>query len=435
MPANPVGPPARPPGESAVPGKPTRTTEGKPADGLGENLRTLGSDLAGWLGLSKVQSMAERIQATFEKTAKVVEQINLRQGQPKPAGDKPSDALAKPKQPGSLMEALEAMRGKAFTGDEKLDTHLQHDEFMRDSWSLAKKLPGGMGANIPGQFSVPASKIPSSVIGPQAGAGVTGPAAGAGAGAGAVAGPAAAGAGASKVVGPAIAGAEGGAAGAIASIAAAAGPAAIAIGGFTIALAAGAFVVKKAFDALSAEVGKLQEYSAPVAAAQGRNEVRSEMSLIRRGEEIGPQLGKFADDMGKLQEAQAEVWTQMLKVLLQIYEACRPIVEVLTKLLQMVASGIEITKAGFDYMAALTTLTNEDNLKAASEMLAGMTKMGAILYQMSDEFGDDGSGMDPMLAKLMDSWGFPGKPPGRPPGRRAAPPRGPAGLPGGAMGF
>lgn len=400
MPSNPVGPPARQPGESAVPGKPAKKDGGKELDDpVGDQLRKVGKDLLAWIGLDKIADIGSRMKDTFEGVRDLVRELG--QKATIPDEPRPSSVPSVPRPEPDAPRAPQPPRTPSVppANDDRRLTPSVPPRSPTLGSELAKPV-----AHWPRETPGPPTATPSRVVGPPAGA--------------------------ARVVGPA-AGGEG-AAGAIASITAAVGPAAIAIGAFTVAAVAGGFAIKKAFDALSAEVGKLQNYSAPVAAAQGRNEVRAEMSLVRRGEEIGPQLGKFADDMGKFQEAQAEFYTQILKVLLLGYEAVRPVVDVLTRMIQLSASGVEINKAGFDsVVAALTVGNRADDFKAAADMAKALTKFGAILERLNDESGG-GDSIDPLMTQLLSGFGpmpgGPSAPAGSPRSRRPLPPFTPPGL-------
>ncbi len=155
--------------------------------------------------------------------------------------------------------------------------------------------------------------------------------------------------------GGAVAGAPGAAgAGALAAESIAAlGPIAAVVGGFAIAIG-GAVVATKAYvDALSAGAQSIRHLSPDVAGANAENEVGQTFAMLRRADEVGPQLGGFQRDMGKLDEAMADVWTEILKVLTKIYDDNKDIMEGVTTGVKIVGEVVPVVGEQIDVLMAL----------------------------------------------------------------------------------
>lgn len=375
MPTDLTGPPARANGESAVPAKRDTPNQGKEAS----EIKSLTSDLLGWLGLGKLATLASRIQDTFEKTEKVIARIRAEQdriGPTKPLTQKPEPSWL--------------ATGAKPTDDQEFDRFIKNAEFNNqlnspEAWEAYKRMPEGKPTWRPPVYEKPDAPPLSVMSKPVTPSVAAGPAAGEAAGATAAAGTAGASEGLATIV------------------AVASNPLTIALATVTGAVVASGIAFKKLTDTLSAEVKKLENFSGPVAAAQARSEMRNDMAMIRRGEQIGPQLARFQNDMSRWNEAMADVWTRILKVLIDIYEGVRPVVQLLTGMLKLVESGIEVTEASIEMVAAQFTATNKDNLIAARDMAAATAKVGTVL---KEAFGEETTtSIDPVLANLLASWG------------------------------
>lgn len=371
-PATVQGPPARAEGASAVPSPRARQKDDSQDLGrLSNSIRTLGKDLTEWLGLDRLANLAERVKRTIDNVRDVIDAS--RPAARESAPDLPAPRPAAPTRPGNTAPTQSAptrpVGGPA-------PPH------------LPPLVPGKPTHQAPAGAAPPIAKLPTPpVVGPPAAA--------------------------SGVVGPAAGATSEAAAASLSGLAAAAGPAAIAVAGFAVAVGAAALVAKLAFDALKAEVRKLEGYSAPVAASTARNELRNEMSLLRRGEEIGPQLAKFSDDMGQWNEASAELWTQILKVILEFYKEVRPAVEFARKLVELTAAGTEMAVILRDEIRDMFDLTRDDRAKNAAAMQKALGKISRIL-----EGRDEAAGfVDPHLQAFLGQFGF-GMPAGGAGGRR-----------------
>lgn len=223
-------------------------------------------------------------------------------------------------------------------------------------------------------------------------------AAGAAAGAGVRAGAGAAASSASVAsAGGAAAGAGTGAA--LAGLAAAAGPAAIAVGAVAVAAAGTAIVLKSLHDAFKTEAERLEGLSPEISAASAQADLRAEMADMRRAQQIGPQLGNFTDDMSRMQTAMADLWTQVLKILLDIYEAVRPLIDLATKGVESAAIMLEVISEGFTMIGDYWTMSREE-LQQHINNINGMQDRLARVWTRDEELDEDWAN-DPFMAMFL----------------------------------
>lgn len=179
---------------------------------------------------------------------------------------------------------------------------------------------------------------------------------------------------------------------ALAGVAKAAGPAAIAIGGFAVAVGAGTMAVKGLFDTLSNEVKRLEGVSADVSVAASMTDVRRELADLRRADKIGPDLARFENTRSKFEDKMADAWTEVLKVLLRIFETIEPAVKLGTDFVGLFAAGLDQVISAIDTVrAAVTWDGGEDDRKAAVALKNASERLTAAL----ESFGRDKEEDDP----------------------------------------
>lgn len=178
---------------------------------------------------------------------------------------------------------------------------------------------------------------------------------------------------------------------ALAGVARAAGPAAIAIGGFAVAVGAGTMAVKGLFDTLSNEVKRLEGVSADVSVAASMTDVRRELADLRRADKIGPDLARFENTRSKFEDKLSDAWTEILKVLLRIFETIEPAVKLGTDFVGLFAAALDQVLAAIDTVRAAMTWDGEDDKKAA----AALTNASERLTQALESFGRDKEEDDP----------------------------------------
>jgi hypothetical protein len=241
--------------------------------------------------------------------------------------------------------------------------------------------------------------------------------------------------GAAAEAGGAAAGGAGAAAGGVvgAELLAALGPAGIAVGAFAIGVTAAVIGVKAFCDTLAAEADKIKDYSSDVAFANSQNEVRQILAMQGRAEAVGPQLGQFQADMGELNEGMAEIWTQILTVLLDMYTTFRPVIEFTSDSLKLMAAQMEELNAIMDDYTNWHKPFSEEERKEDRRVAEAHLKVTKALKAFFEDEKFDAKDdmftlqLEGVLAKLSDLKGGSGlaKAKGRDFGPGAVGPRGP----------
>ena len=188
-------------------------------------------------------------------------------------------------------------------------------------------------------------------------------------------------------------------------------------GGGAAAGAAGAALVKVAVvaaAAAAATVGfvlalkdaakRIEEFSPEVSAAAARTEVRRELAQIRRAREIGPGVASFEDARGKFEDLTTRLWTEILNVLVAIWEVIEPFVTFMIDVFEVIVEFIGFMVDGIKAIINLLRGTGASVISAASNIKA----MNGHLKQMGKEIGDlVGLGeddkdklVDPFMAEL-----------------------------------
>lgn len=188
---------------------------------------------------------------------------------------------------------------------------------------------------------------------------------------------------------------------ALAGVARAAGPAAIAIGGFAVAVGAGTMAVKGLFDTLSNEVKRLEGVSADVSVAASMTDVRRELADLRRADKIGPDLARFENTRSKLEDKMSDAWTEILKVLLRIFETIEPAVKLGTDFVGLFAAALDSVLAAIDAVRAeLTLADDEDDKRAGAALVAATKRMTEALENFGRE-KEENDLEDPFLKQWL----------------------------------
>lgn len=181
------------------------------------------------------------------------------------------------------------------------------------------------------------------------------------------------------------------AAGGASSMMAAAGP----IAAVAAAAVVAAVAIKKFTDVAHGEAKRLEGMSPALAQASAMREIRETFADLRRANKVGPQLARFENDRSRMMEALSDVGTNVLKVMLDLYELVRPAVNDLIK-------GIGVANAQAE--ALYEEVTGffewvwggewEDNAKRSKEALQRIVKI------MADQGENDGE-RDPFADMLF----------------------------------
>lgn len=148
-----------------------------------------------------------------------------------------------------------------------------------------------------------------------------------------------------------VAGAAAGAAGLGAS--ALGGPVGIAVAATVGAFAVATIAVRKFASTIESEVDKLAGFSLPLSIAQSQTQISRERALIRRAQQIGPELAAAEKLRSKFETKLTDLNTRILEVLLDILDKLEPFfqfvldrIDALTDLLNDAKAQAEIAMAG-----------------------------------------------------------------------------------------
>jgi hypothetical protein len=210
-------------------------------------------------------------------------------------------------------------------------------------------------------------------------------------------------AGAAAGAGGAAAGGTAAAGGVAATLTASAGPIGLAVAAIAVSLAAAAAAAKLFADTMHSEARKVEGYSPEVSLAMGMREIREEQALMRRADSIGPELARFESDMGRMNEAAAEIWTEILELLLKWYEHNRDKVEFLIDYLHMAAARLNQVSELWDFLSAVKNLDAKGALKEFWEYIDATKRVGKAAMDFFDsELEEKEMADDPFLHDFAD---------------------------------
>ena len=122
-----------------------------------------------------------------------------------------------------------------------------------------------------------------------------------------------------------VAGAASGASAGI--VAAVGGPIGVAVAAVAAGLGVAAIAARKFAQVVESQTGRLAGFSGPLAAAQAQTELRRELALLRRAQQVGPALASAERLRSRFEDAMTDLGTEVLEILLQILEILRPVIE------------------------------------------------------------------------------------------------------------
>lgn len=177
------------------------------------------------------------------------------------------------------------------------------------------------------------------------------------------------------------------------------GPLGLAVGATVLALGALVLSVKKTSDAFSGVAGKLEDVSAPIAAARASTERQSERSRIDRANELGPQLANLEAARGRLGNAAYGLGTDLMSEVLKI----APLIEMGVDGVTVVIEVLRLMKETVDVGLAALPTSDLDAAKEQEEMIQALGRLGKALTEFK-RTGDPDllHGRDRDLMKLLD---------------------------------
>lgn len=129
----------------------------------------------------------------------------------------------------------------------------------------------------------------------------------------------------------------------LAGFTAALGPAAVVVAAVVASLAtvaAAAYAVKTAFDALHSEGQRIQGYSPELSQAHAMSGLRAELADMRRANRIGPNAARVEDMRSRVMEKVADIGTEVYAKVAELVVKVEPAIDVLIDVLGLTADSI-----------------------------------------------------------------------------------------------
>ena len=150
---------------------------------------------------------------------------------------------------------------------------------------------------------------------------------------------------------------------------------------------------------IEAETNRLAGYSPELAFAQGRSQIREELSRFREARRLGPELARFEDARSRTAEAVTKANTEIKLILLRGIETFLPLFERLITITEATAGGIGVlgeSQAGIYDIMRLDISGGKEHAEQAVKQL------GDLLRVLRGEEEPD-PGMDPFFEQLFDT--------------------------------
>jgi hypothetical protein len=199
------------------------------------------------------------------------------------------------------------------------------------------------------------------------------------------------------------------------------GPAVVAIGAVAAVAALCAVALKKFGDMVQNQAQKLEAYSVEVSLATARTAVMRERMAFARAERIGPDVAKWERIRSNAEEQLQRVGTEILKVVLNIFETFEPEIKALVELLKILPPAVEVGGKQLEILVDFATTDVAELLKDAKEVPGLIQKLMTAVKTAVDNINkppeDQPPFNDPFLQDFfLIGQNMPGPP--RPPGRR-----------------
>lgn len=179
------------------------------------------------------------------------------------------------------------------------------------------------------------------------------------------------------------------------------GPVGIAL----VALAGGAIAAAgalKLFSMMIANQAKeLEAYSTSVSMAVSQNEIRQELMMFRRADRIGGDIARFEDLRGRANDAMSDIWTEILRLMLDLAETVKPGLEEGVLILRVIPPAIEMLSATFREWFDWWNNNAAGMAKDEADFNAAVLKLLKRLVELGDGMKDDPPGDDPWIGEFF----------------------------------
>jgi hypothetical protein len=214
-----------------------------------------------------------------------------------------------------------------------------------------------------------------------------------------------------------------GAAAAMSSLATGATVAAAAFAAIAAAVAASVMVVRQFSETMTEETRKIEGWSPDVSMALGAQQIQGEMTMMERSEAIGPQLAEFTNLQTEWQRATGKLWTEILKVLLDMMVEAKPAIKAVIASTEVLVGGVPPMVAALkvivDIMRSDLAAVIDDGRKLDAAALAFYTRATTAIAKYMAEDDMPAFFIDPLLDEFLKSAGvIPLTPPPPDPGEK-----------------
>jgi hypothetical protein len=156
-------------------------------------------------------------------------------------------------------------------------------------------------------------------------------------------------------------------------------------------------VTKALYSALSAAVDGVAAYSEATAAATAESEIRRERAAMARAERIGPEMADFERTRGRFQERFANIGTEVLRILLQLWDIFEPFAD---KSISALEAGVALAAVLQKEGEVIADILRLDGAEAHKDAVEAGKLMEKALKELGEVFA--GETEDPLENKFLE---------------------------------
>jgi hypothetical protein len=171
----------------------------------------------------------------------------------------------------------------------------------------------------------------------------------------------------------------------------------VALAALPVAVAAAAYGIKRFGDLIVSLGDNVADKSAAMSAARGRQEISTELNMMKRAQQIGPEMSKLIDAQTRFNDVTEEIWTNVLTLLVKI----APYVEAASDGVTALLSGVNVLSATGGVIAAALTKNPMDDIAAAKNLSGAMGKFNQSIQEVFKTDINDPDPPDPFLMDLL----------------------------------
>jgi len=170
----------------------------------------------------------------------------------------------------------------------------------------------------------------------------------------------------------------------------------VALAALPVAVAAAAYGIKRFGDLIVSLGDNVADKSAAMSAARGRQEISTELNMMKRAQQIGPEMAQMINAQTRFNDATQQLWTRLLDWVVKI----APYIEAASDGVTALIRGVDLLAATGEVIAAELTLADgQDDIDAAKSFAKAK---GNFDQSIKDVFKTDINDPDPPDPFLMD---------------------------------